>query len=424
MLDTFFNRETGWGGGKPITPMRRVAGRVPALGYAFVPLDAQPAGDDLVADGDRIENAHYRVRVDPASGAVIELFDKEQGHDFAGSYEGLGIGQYLYETVDSPEGRVAIAAFDFSHPDFFVGEKNTPWNRRTATSVTAAAAAIEHGRAFIDVAIEGDGIDGASCRFALDSRRKALTVEWTLHKLHVTDPEAILFAFPFALDGADVTIDLNGVPSVPNDDQLDGAAKDWYPLQRWVDVSDDARGVTLVPLDAPLVHLGGITTGKWARTLDPEGPTIMSWAINNHWLVNFKASQGGRIPFRYALTTHDGPVDSGRAARFAAEVLTPPLVMRDRSPTGERSDSFFSIPDDASALVTAKPASDGNGIVLRVQNLDRTPQQLPLTFHGTPPASARLTSPIEVDSEALASDGATLTIPLDGLAVRSVRVTF
>ena len=94
----------------------------------------------------------------------------------------------------------------------------------------------------------------------------------------------------------DFTIDLNGIPSRPNADQLDGAAKDWYPLQRWVDVSDGKRGVTLVPLDAPLVHLGGITTGNWSRTLEPEGPTIMSWALNNHWMVNFKASQGGQDP--------------------------------------------------------------------------------------------------------------------------------
>jgi len=56
----------------------------------------------------------------------------------------------------------------------------------------------------------------------------------------------------------------------------------------------------VTPLDAPLVHLGGITTGKWARSLEPEGPTIMSWALNNHWMVNFKASQGGQIPLRTA----------------------------------------------------------------------------------------------------------------------------
>ena len=107
---------------------------------------------------------------------------------------------------------------------------------------------------------------------------------------------------------------------MPNADQLDGAAKDWYPLGRWVDVSDAKRGVTLVPLDAPLVHLGGITTGKWDRTLHPEGPTIMTWALNNHWLVNFKSSQSGQHPAALPADDARGPVDPAAAARFAAEV--------------------------------------------------------------------------------------------------------
>ena len=157
-----------------------------------------------------------------------------------------------------------------------------------------------------------------------------------LDKIHNTDPEAVFVAFPFRLDGQDFTIDLNGIPAKPNRDQLDGAAKDWYPLQRWVDVSDSKRGVTLVPLDAPLVHLGGITTGKWSRMLEPEGPTIMSWALNNHWMVNFKASQDGKIPLRYRLTTHDGAVDPAAAARFAAEVAQPPVVLRDILSTAAR----------------------------------------------------------------------------------------
>jgi hypothetical protein len=82
--------------------------------------------------------------------------------------------------------------------------------------------------------------------------------------------------------------------------------------------------VTIAPLDAPLVHLGGITTGRWAKELEPEGPTVMSWALHNHWMVNFKASQGGEIPLRYRLTTHAGPVDDTAASRFGAEEATHP----------------------------------------------------------------------------------------------------
>src|SRR5690606_15510871 len=111
--------------------------------------------------------------------------------------------------------------------------------------------------------------------------------------------------------------------------QLPGTVRDWFPIRGWVDVSDHAAGATIVPIDAPLVQLGGITTAKAAERLAPEGPTVMSWALNNHWMVNFKASQGGLIPLRYRMTTHDGPVDDASAGRFAEEMHTPPIVLRD-----------------------------------------------------------------------------------------------
>ena len=151
---------------------------------------------------------------------------------------------------------------------------------------------------------------------------------------------------------------------MPNDDQLDGAAKDWYPVGRWVDVSDEARGVTVVPLDAPLVHLGGITTGKWTRTLEPEGPTIMSWALNNHWLVNFKSSQSGEIPFRYRLTTHAGAVDPALA--YGDLVLSRRYYVDPDTPEGVGEgdgDKFFEA--HSSMLEQAAAAASASGLAWR-----------------------------------------------------------
>ena len=43
------------------------------------------------------------------------------------------------------------------------------------------------------------GSRGAHCRYALESGRAALAVEWMLDKEHVTAPESVYVAFPFAL---------------------------------------------------------------------------------------------------------------------------------------------------------------------------------------------------------------------------------
>ena len=423
MLDTFFNRRSGWGGPRPYPEVKRVAGTVPAMGYAFLNLTHGVPSGDLRASDTTIENAHYRLRIDPATGGIAELFDKDLGHDFAGSYQGWQPGQYVYETVDSPDDRLAIADISFDKPEFFTGHTDTPWVREVASKVTLEPATIWEGRALIKAVIAAPGVSSATVTYALDAQSKVVHVDWTIDKLEHDKAEAVFIAFPFALGGADFTLDLNGIPSVPNADQLDGAAKDWYPVGRWVDVSDKQRGVTLVPLDAPLVHLGGITTGRWARTLQPEGPTIMSWALNNHWLVNFRSSQSGRIPLRYRLTTHQGAVDPTAAARFAAEVAVPAIALRDISPTGPRSDGFFSLDPRSPAIVTAKPGEDDGWVALRVQNLSDAPATARLTF-TTAPRAARAADPIEHPGLPLALDGAVLAVDLAAREIRTVLVRF
>jgi len=423
MLDTFFNRRSSWGGPRPYPAIRRVAGTIPAMGYAFLDLRKGVPADDLKAGGETIENRHYRLRIDPRTGAIAELFDKALGHDFAGSYQGWRPGEYVYETVDHPDDRLAIADISFDKPEFFTGHTDTPWRRETASKVRLEPASIYEGRASIVARIEAPGVRSASVTYALDAGAKAVIIDWSIDKLDHPQAEAVFIAFPFRLDGANFMLDLNGIPAIPNEDQLDGAAKDWYPTGRWADVSDARRGVTLVPLDAPLLNLGGITTGKWNRTLKPEGPTIMSWALNNHWLVNFKSSQSGVIPLRYRLVTHDGPVDPAAAARFAAEQAQPPVTLRDIAPTGLRSDSFLSLEPGAPVLLTTKPGEDGGWVALRLQNLSREAHTAKVRFKA-PARAARLADPIEHPREPLRLTDGVLAVPLEPLAITTVLVRF
>jgi hypothetical protein len=422
--ESLFPRDVPWGGYRPETPYRKVAGTVPGMGYAFLPLTSQPGEDDLATGPCTIENEHYRVRIDPATGAIAEWHDKVLGHDFAGTYQDWGIGQYVYERVESDEDRQALFWGDFSMDNFGYWRADTPWQRWSVESVIAHDPVIEQGRASITVEIKAPGIRRGRCVYALESGQKALTVDWLLDKEHQTGIEAVFIAFPFNLGAPSFRADVNGIPFTPERDQLRGTVRDWYPLGRWVDVSDGQRGVTMTPIDAPLVHMGGITTGKFAQTLEPEGPTVMSWALQNHWMVNFKASQGGEIPLRYRLTTHAGTVNDVDASRFALESTTQPLAMRDYLRTGPESGQFVDVPADAPVLVTAKPADDGDGVIVRIQNLTERAQSVPLRFTAAKPSGANLTSPLEVDGDSLTTDGSTVTVPVSSQVIQSVRVRF
>jgi alpha-mannosidase len=75
-------------------------------------------------------------------------------------------------------------------------------------------------------------------------------------------------------------------------------------------------------------------------------------------------------------------------------------------------------------LLTAKPADDGDGIIVRIQNLSETDQSVPVRFLAAEPTSARLTTPLEIDGDALPVAGADITVPVAGRAIQSVRIQF
>ena len=285
-------------GRRPPDPARAARRRHgPAMGYAFlkiadagVPSDLKvPSGDDreppLSASG-RSQDRRPR-----------EFFDKEQGHDFAGELSRLGSRPVrLRGRSTRKDGRLAIANIDFAHPDFFVGHKDTPWKRERRDEGEArrsrrSTRAAPRSRS----TIEAPGVAGATVIYALDAGTKSLVDRLDARQARQS-PIRRRCSSPSRSTSASRNF-THRPQRHPGRAQCRPARwrrQGLVPAQRWVDVSDGKRGVTLVPLDAPLVHLGGITTGKWARTLQPEGPTIMSWALNNHWLVNFKSSQGGQ----------------------------------------------------------------------------------------------------------------------------------
>jgi alpha-mannosidase len=428
MLDMFFPRDVPWGGAKSLETVRVAEVDLPANGWAWVRFDdAAPAASDLATGAGLIENEHYLVEIDPTTGGLRRWVDKALGHDFAGEQDGHRPGQYVYELIDGER----VDLFDDDYSDWnFGGWPERPGSRRfTPTQVTVGEPRVEGGAAVIEVRIEAEGVRGATCRYALDSRTKALQVDWTLDKQLVHPPESVYIAFPFAIGGETrYRADVNGVPITPDEDQLDGAVRDFTPLRRWVDLSSDDRGVTMVPLDAPLVQLGGINTGKAMRTFEPEGDAVYSWALNNHWMVNFQASQGGEIPLRYRLTTHAGACDDAAATRFAADVSTPALVLRDwlrHDGVAERGQAL-EVRDDGVELAS-KLAEDGDGIIVRLHDQRGESRTVPLRFVAAQAAGRTVTvqptSILEEDAgDALpVADGA-VDVPLPARGVVSLRV--
>ncbi len=385
---------------------------LPAFGYQVVaPKLAALSGDAKTGEG-VIANRWYHIEIDPATGGLSSWFDKELGRELAAGRGPWRFGQYVYELTANTDGRRALFAGDFTQEWFGTPRRDTPFRRYGPSQVTVGPARVDGMGVTVEVFMQAPGARSIRARYTLPHHEKALHIDMVIDKEHVTDPESIYILFPTALQNPAFHLDLNGVPLVPEAEQLPGSCRDWYGIQRWAEVSGDQASIVLAPIDAPLVQVGGIQTGRWLDHLDAQDATLVSWPVNNYWTTNFQAAQNGELLFRYRLTSLPA-YDSAAASRFAAEQLVPPIIVRVPGAEAGGAGQFLSVEPEGVADVQIKPATDGRGLIVHAFNLTLETQSLRLAFPTGLPVTAWACSPIEEDNDTLmiTSEGIRLQAP-------------
>ncbi|MGC9328678.1 MAG: glycosyl hydrolase-related protein, partial [Candidatus Hinthialibacter sp.] len=163
----------------------------------------------------------------------------------------------------------------------------------------------------------------------------------------------------------------------PEEDQIPGANRNIYTLRRWIDVSNNDAGVTLVSHDAPLLELCDMhAEQEWLEHLPLTNTHFYSYVMNNYWFTNYKASQGGPAIFRYSMWMHDGSCKPSESTRFADKAASPlcvvPLRVTDPNDSSlpPASMSLASIDAPHVLIQNIKWAESGEGFIIRLRELD------------------------------------------------------
>ena len=255
-------------------------------------------GDVLVA-----ETTEWAVRMDPETGDLLSLLHRPSGRELVDP-TASGFNQYLYVPGRDPADAVG------SGPATIRVLEGGPlvWTLESTTSAPGLRAPLIR---------EVRLVEGLS-RVSISNR---MAKEWIL------DPEAVLFRFPFALEEPQVRVDVPFGFFRPELDQVPGASKNYFSLQRWVDLSEEDWGVTVTSIDAPLIQLGEIRTDAvvvgWLNRAE-RSAMLLSYVMNNYWETNYRAAQDDEVEFRYDLRVHDA-FDGREAERFALERARPLL---------------------------------------------------------------------------------------------------
>ncbi|MCE7864350.1 MAG: glycosyl hydrolase family 38 [Bacteroidetes bacterium CHB5] len=227
----------------------------------------------------------------------------------------------------------------------------------------------------IKVTSQAPGAESLTREIQLVNGLDAVYITNVVDKKPILENENVRFAFPFHIPNGQVRIDIPWATVKPETDQLKGANKNFYSVQRWVDVSDDYTGVTMATIEAPILEIGAmngqnwmadLAVRPWISTYEPSS-TLFSWVMNNAWFVNYKASQEGKIPFHYILKPH-GPFNDIESKKFGIE-QTHPLIVVPVNINTEPIKPILTLSPQSNLIITSlKKSRDGKAIMIRFFN--------------------------------------------------------
>ena len=159
--------------------------------------------------------------------------------------------------------------------------------------------------------------------------QKYIQLSVIIDKKTIRDKEAIHIAFPFDLPESQIRIGMDESFITPEKEQIAGANKDFYFIQRWMDLSNNDEGITIVSPQAALFEIGEMVnesknsygTKTWLDKTKLSS-TLFSYVMNNYWHTNYKADQDGKVRFDYYIHFHSA-FDPIKAKQFGYEITQP-----------------------------------------------------------------------------------------------------
>lgn len=403
-----------------------VAEGVPPLGYKtyrIIPAAQHPRFESSLFVGEHwLENRFYRITLDPESGAVVSIFDKELQREWVDAEAPYGFNQLVARWPQSGE---------------------------TAVPARSVIRRGESGPVCASLIVTGDapGCPQRTQEITLCDSIKRIDFANRLLR-DATPLLELYFAFPFAIARPRFRYEASNAVIEPIHDQLPGTNTDAYAVQHWVMAWDEAGSVIWSSLEAPVVALGGLWPGYLSQAhhavtppgyghdflRDPvqlEKGHIYSYAMVNNFRTNFQPVQVADTLFRYTITSHppagSDPMKWSKARDFgwAASIPLVPVCMvgpqpRDQLEGGpwlSTAASFCQLDQPNVTLLTLKAAEDGDGWIVRLAEIGGQEVAVTVTLPFLEIAQAFRTNLVEENEAILPSDRhhVRVTVPAYGI---------
>ncbi|MHB1937729.1 MAG: polysaccharide lyase family protein [Acidobacteriaceae bacterium] len=409
-------------GGKTLR-VRYRADDVPGLGYKVFSVVASPASS-IVQQPQAVravmENRFYKITLDSESGSIRSIFDKALDRELVSTDSPYRFGEYVYVTGadDMPDNSLYRYGAALPPPVLTV-------HPAAHGRIVSFQSSENMERAVLESSAPNTPM--VRTEISLPSDVKRIDLRITLQKVSTLHKEAAYIAFPFAVHHPDFAYDTQTGWVDPAHDELLGGSREWYVAQHWAAVHNDKITDVVELIDAPLVAFGDIVRGAWPADFKPKSSTLFSWIMSNYWETNFMSSQGGRFNLRYAITSADTfqPPDLTRQGWDAMTPLEANFTAA--NPGGTRSlsadhDSFLIIDNPNAVMTTWKLAEDGDGSIVRLEEIAGRTEQVTVRPAHLQVVRARRCTLLEDCAEEIPATGNEIRLTMKPFEILTLRL--
>ncbi|WP_205687077.1 glycoside hydrolase family 38 N-terminal domain-containing protein [Chitinophaga rhizosphaerae] len=345
-----------------------IAENVPPFGSAVYTVSGETvkAAIPFKRGAQSISNGFVSLAWHPGNGSITELSGPD-GHNLAGQFGEQGLNSYWYVPGKDPAGA------------------------QTTPALTASV--IDEGPVVTVISLKGEapGARSLEKRIILYAGAKEAVIENIVDKKPVRSKEALHFGFPFGISSPKTTLDAGYGTMRYLGDQLPGSNMDFLYGRRWLNVSDDKRGVQWMLLETPMVEPGAmiderLTISQSHKEWRKDGKPTATWfayVMNNYWHTNYKSDQEGVSSYRYALRPH--AESSGADMEKAAAMFTQPFLSFPLKAGATAPQSLFGLSNPAIIATSITPQEDGS-LMVRLFNPEKTAQSTKFVWGSLKPS--------------------------------------
>ena len=298
-----------------------------------------------------LANGKILIQWNRENGSISKVI--KDGFNFVGDFNNQGLNSYWYVPGRDPSNAVT--------------------NDKVTVSI------IENGRYESTVSIHSSapGTFGLTRRITLLANDDQILIENIIDKKDIRTKEGVYFSFPFNDKLTNTTMDVGYGKMNFLKDQLQGSNMDYISPRRWLDVSNDKKGIQLMMIEPFMMAPDSMVDErlqiegsfkKWRDTAAAT-PRWFSYVMNNYWHTNFKIDQDSIAEFHYSLRPHELLKNDDQEK--AAMEFTQPLIAFPVNETTQSQGSIFKLSNDK-IVVTSITPQDNGAFMIRLFNPEST----------------------------------------------------